>query len=125
MLKPQSFGQSVEIQLSTSQWIGLITALLVSYFYASYWQSARQAPVLAMSLGEGALEPTPDDSDEDEEVVAEKDPPKKKRKKRAKPAGEAADDVVESPAKATKPEKADDVEADAPAGDDKPLPEPT
>jgi phosphatidylglycerol:prolipoprotein diacylglycerol transferase len=123
MLKPQSFGQSVEIQLSTSQWIGLITALLVSYFYASYWQSARQAPVLAMSLGEGALEPTPDDDEEeDEEVVAEKEAPKKKKKKRAKPAGEAAADVVDS---TDKPEKKDDVEADAPSGDDKPLPEPT
>jgi phosphatidylglycerol---prolipoprotein diacylglyceryl transferase len=121
MLRPQSFGQSVEIQLSTSQWIGLLTALLVSYFYASYWQRARQAPVLAMALGEGAMDPTAvEDEDEEEKVVVEEsDVPKKKKKKRAKPVVEATDDDEKSETKDDGPE------ADAPAGDDKPLPEPT
>jgi phosphatidylglycerol:prolipoprotein diacylglycerol transferase len=57
MLKPPSFGSSVTIQLSTSQWIGLTSALLVSYFYAKFWELARQQPVAAMglaSLGPGA-----------------------------------------------------------------------
>lgn len=55
LLKPATFGQSMAVQLSTSQWIGLLTALLASYFYAVLWQQARKNPVVAMSLGEGAL----------------------------------------------------------------------
>jgi phosphatidylglycerol:prolipoprotein diacylglycerol transferase len=50
-LKPPSFGSSVSVMLSTSQWIALISALLVSYFYAQYWAFARRSPTLAMSLG--------------------------------------------------------------------------
>lgn len=50
-LKPPSFGASVSVMLSTSQWIALFSALLVSYFYAQYWASARRRPALAMSLG--------------------------------------------------------------------------
>jgi phosphatidylglycerol:prolipoprotein diacylglycerol transferase len=59
MLKPPSFGSSVTILLSTSQWIGLVSALLVSYFYAQFWDVARKQPALAMSvasLGPGAEE---------------------------------------------------------------------
>jgi phosphatidylglycerol:prolipoprotein diacylglycerol transferase len=59
MLKPQSFGASVSTQLSTSQWIGLLTACAVSYFYARYWEDARKQPLAAMnkeSLGPGAME---------------------------------------------------------------------
>jgi phosphatidylglycerol:prolipoprotein diacylglycerol transferase len=57
LLKPPSFGQSVSTQLSTSQWIGVVTALLVSFFYARFWVEAGKQPKLAMSkesLGEGA-----------------------------------------------------------------------
>jgi phosphatidylglycerol:prolipoprotein diacylglycerol transferase len=57
MLKPQSFGASVSIQLSTSQWIGLLTALAVSGFYAQFSQDAKRQPKAAMSretLGDGA-----------------------------------------------------------------------
>jgi len=50
MLRPPSFGTSVTIQLSTSQWIGLVTALLVSYFYAQFWASAGKQAGAAMSL---------------------------------------------------------------------------
>ncbi len=57
ILKPPSFGTSVTVVLSTSQWIGLVTALLVSYFYAQFWDVARRRPKAAMSLaslGSGA-----------------------------------------------------------------------
>jgi phosphatidylglycerol:prolipoprotein diacylglycerol transferase len=57
LLKPPSFGDSVTVQLSTSQWIGLVTALLVSYFYVQFWTMARKQPGVAMnlaSLGPGA-----------------------------------------------------------------------
>ncbi len=72
ILRPPSFGASVSVMLSTSQWIALISALLVSYFYAQYWASARQNPVLAMSLGTMGSLPAPRgegkaDEDEDEE----------------------------------------------------------
>ena len=99
MLKPQSFGATVNTQLSTSQWIGLGTALLVSYFYAQYWEAARKTPRLAMgpeSLGPGAAiesereaeeeaaseeDDAPIDEDELTETKAEAPKPKKKRKK--------------------------------------------
>jgi phosphatidylglycerol---prolipoprotein diacylglyceryl transferase len=58
-LKPPSFGASVSMQLSTSQWIGFLTALAVSFFYAQYWDVAQKQPKLAMSvetLGPGAVE---------------------------------------------------------------------
>jgi phosphatidylglycerol:prolipoprotein diacylglycerol transferase len=54
-LKPESFGQTVPYQLSTSQLIGLGSALAVSFFYARYWEDARKHPRLAMSLGDTAV----------------------------------------------------------------------
>lgn len=89
-LKPASFGQSANVQLSTSQWIALTTALLVSYFYAQLWQSARKAPAMAMALGEGATleaeeEREKEIADEDDErAEATEDAPKKKKKKKTK-----------------------------------------
>jgi len=54
-LKPASFAQTVPYQLSTSQIIGLLSALTVSYFYARFWEEARKNPTLAMSLGDAAM----------------------------------------------------------------------
>jgi phosphatidylglycerol:prolipoprotein diacylglycerol transferase len=55
-LKPDSFGETVPYQLSTSQWIGLLSALAVSYFFARFWPQAMKSPAFAMSLGDpGAL----------------------------------------------------------------------
>ncbi len=51
-LKPASFGQTVPYQLSTSQLIGVGSALIVAFFYARYWEDARKNPRLAMSLGD-------------------------------------------------------------------------
>jgi phosphatidylglycerol---prolipoprotein diacylglyceryl transferase len=80
MLKPPSFGKQVSIQLSTSQWIGLLTAAVVSYFYARFWETARKSPALAMGLESlGDIKPTSDDAgprrrrddddDDDDDVV--------------------------------------------------------
>jgi hypothetical protein len=95
-LKPPSFGSSISVQLSTSQWIALSTALLVSYFYAQYWAEARRSPALAMSLGSlgpGAVAMTKDavpaeSLDEthpteelDSDTLAEAPSSKRKRKK--------------------------------------------
>jgi phosphatidylglycerol---prolipoprotein diacylglyceryl transferase len=51
-LKPAEFAQSEPYQLSTSQLIGLLSALAVSFFYARLWQQSRNHPVAAMSLGD-------------------------------------------------------------------------
>jgi phosphatidylglycerol:prolipoprotein diacylglycerol transferase len=53
-LKPASFAQTVPYQLSTSQLIGFLSALVVAYFYARFWEQARKNPRLAMSLGDAA-----------------------------------------------------------------------
>ncbi len=114
-LKPASFGSSVSVQLSTSQWIALGTALLVSYFYAQYWAEARRSPNLAMSLAslgpgaqpsEGDAADEPADSDEEKEPAARADrdadddddrdatiaeAPAPKRKKRKKKGGRPAE----------------------------------
>ncbi|MBL9109259.1 MAG: hypothetical protein JNM74_08315, partial [Myxococcales bacterium] len=53
-----SFGKSEVVQLSTSQGIGLASALLCAFYYAKLWEEARKNPAGAMSkatLGEGAL----------------------------------------------------------------------
>lgn len=114
-LAPKSFGQSVNVQLSTSQWIALTTALLVSYFYAQFWQSARKAPALAMSLGEGAIvheEKEAADEEDEERARAEAEEeaaPKKKKKKKKKVDGDAAETKVEG--------EADDAKREAKKGD--------
>jgi phosphatidylglycerol:prolipoprotein diacylglycerol transferase len=53
-LRPASFAQTVPYQLSTSQIIGLFSALAVAFFYARFWEQARKNPTLAMSLGDAA-----------------------------------------------------------------------
>jgi hypothetical protein len=74
ILRPPSFGDSVTVQLSTSQWIGFVSALVVSYFYAQFWTVARKQPGVAMSLAslgpgaELAAKGTKDDAADDEEA---------------------------------------------------------
>jgi phosphatidylglycerol:prolipoprotein diacylglycerol transferase len=53
-LRPASFGAPEPYQLSTSQIIGLLSALVVAYFYARFWEDAGKHPALAMSLGDSA-----------------------------------------------------------------------
>ena len=50
MLAPAKFGEVVQAHPSTSQWIGLLSAVVVAYFYARAWEIARKAPKAAMSL---------------------------------------------------------------------------
>jgi phosphatidylglycerol:prolipoprotein diacylglycerol transferase len=51
-LRPASFAETQPYQLSTSQGVGLLSALAVSYFYAHFWPQAIKAPKLAMSVGD-------------------------------------------------------------------------
>jgi phosphatidylglycerol:prolipoprotein diacylglycerol transferase len=69
-LRPATFAQTVSYQLSTSQLIGLLSALTVSIFYARFWEQARKNPKLAMSLGDEVtireLKGEPAESEEEE-----------------------------------------------------------
>jgi phosphatidylglycerol:prolipoprotein diacylglycerol transferase len=73
-LKPGQF-ESDPYNLSTSQFIGLLSAVVVAYFYAKYWEEARKNPQQAMSLGL---------------------PEEKKAKKKKKPVAEAEPDAQEA-----------------------------
>jgi phosphatidylglycerol:prolipoprotein diacylglycerol transferase len=81
-LRPASFAQTVPYQLSTSQLIGLLSALAVSFFYARFWEQARKNPKVAMSLGDvetiRALKGEPaeeEESEEEDESEEEADEP--------------------------------------------------
>lgn len=70
-LRPATFAQTVPYQLSTSQLIGLVSALVVSFFYARFWEQARRSPKLAMSVGDMAMirEMKGEDPDADDEAA--------------------------------------------------------
>lgn len=127
-LRPPTFGTTVLMHPSTSQWIGLVTAVLVAPFYALFLEAARRSPEVAMgpsSLGDFVR-------DEDEEEAPR---PKKKKKKdapavetekataeatseddgdaRASSSGETTDD--EAPEASADVEKKRDAEAPAPS----------
>ncbi len=72
-LKPPSFGSTVLVQLSTSQWIGLLTAVLAGFFYSSMWAESYKSPLLAMSLGDGIEARKIADAERDRERDAEED----------------------------------------------------
>lgn len=62
LLRPASFGKQQAVQLSTSQWIGLLSAVVCAYFYAKFWETARKSPKLAMGLESlGDIKATQDD----------------------------------------------------------------
>lgn len=76
-LRPPTFGTTVLTHPSTSQWIGLVTAVLVAPFYALFLEAARRSPEVAMgpsSLG---------DFVRDEETDEDAAPRPRKKKKRA------------------------------------------
>jgi phosphatidylglycerol:prolipoprotein diacylglycerol transferase len=102
MLVPVKFGEVVQAHPSTSQWIGLLSAVVVAVFYAQFWELARKSPKAAMSLESlGDIAPSKDeerprrrsdedDEDDDDDVddaaaeaeVVEAAPKKKKGKKK-------------------------------------------
>jgi phosphatidylglycerol:prolipoprotein diacylglycerol transferase len=92
LLKTDKFV-SDDYAYSTSQFIGLVSALAVCFFYARFWEDARRSPKLAMALGleglpEEPKEPAPrkkKDDDEDEEEELPRKPKKKLAKKKPEP----------------------------------------
>jgi len=142
MLAPAKFGEVIQAHPSTSQWIGVLSALVVAYFYAQAWEVARKSPKAAMSLESlGDIKPAKDegprrrrdeDDDEDGDAVehdgdeaaaaeeAEARPKKKKGKKKKglkAPAAKAADADADADEKADADANADD-EAEAKADAD-------
>lgn len=78
LMKPASFASAVPYQLSTSQLIGLFSALAVAFFYTRFWEEARKNPALALSLGDAATiralkGETAEDEAEEEEEESEED----------------------------------------------------
>lgn len=127
-LRPASFEQTTSYQLSTSQLIGLSSALVVSFFYARFWEEARKNPKLAMSLGDeasiralrgdpAAAEEAEEDDDEADEEPAEAPKPAARTGK-AKKKGLAAKEKAP-----TKP-KAEESDGEEPDGDADGEPEP-
>jgi phosphatidylglycerol:prolipoprotein diacylglycerol transferase len=123
LLKPASFGETQTVQLSTSQWIALGSALLVSFYYAKFWEEARKNPKLAMAIptvakAEAAEEEEDEDEDEDEAETEEAeaavkstvpDAPAPKRAKKGL--------VKKKKDEPKKAEKEEDAKADEPEGD--------
>jgi phosphatidylglycerol:prolipoprotein diacylglycerol transferase len=78
-MKPATFAQTVAYQLSTSQLIGLLSALTVAFFYARLWEQARANPRAAMLVGDpdilrelkGESEEEEDEEDDEDEAAAE------------------------------------------------------
>ncbi|CAN5897276.1 hypothetical protein BH11MYX4_BH11MYX4_05940 [soil metagenome] len=136
-LAPAKFGEVVQAHPSTSQWIGLLSAVVVAYVYAHFWEVARKSPKAAMSLETlGDIKPLKeeerprrrldeDDEDDDEAEVAEAEvevKPKKKGKKKkglrapaaiAATADEADGEKAEADEKADDEKEADGAEAEA------------
>ena len=50
-LKPPSFAAPTALQLSTSQWVGLLSSIAVAVAWSTYARSAELHPQAAMSLG--------------------------------------------------------------------------
>ena len=120
MLAPAKFGEVVQAHPSTSQWIGLLSAVVVAYFYAHFWEVARKSPKAAMSLETlGDIKPlreeerprrrVDEDDDEDGEDEAEAIAPVPLKKKGKKKKG------LRAPSAETAKADADDAEAEAEA----------
>jgi hypothetical protein len=108
-LKPGQF-ESDPYMLSTSQFIGLLSAVVVAYFYAKLWEEARKNPSAAMSLGlpseakkkkKKAVVEEPEEEDEEEDEEEEEESPEpvaaKKKPEKAKKEDEEEDEDEKEP----------------------------
>jgi phosphatidylglycerol:prolipoprotein diacylglycerol transferase len=121
-LRPASFAQTVPYQLSTSQLIGLLSALTVAFFYARFWEQARKTPRLAMSLGDPAairalkLAESGEQAEEADDEAEEEDgteAPAPRRRTKSKKAKKATKEQES-------PEEAEGEEADEGEGEPEP-----
>jgi len=121
LMRPASFGAVQLARLSTSQFIGLASALAVGFFWARFWLEAQRDPVSAMSLGHFVEEngEAKKAKDEDEEEEDEEDRPRKKRPAKKVAAKKAAEKpAAKKPAKVEAEEDEDEADEDEDEEDD-------
>ncbi len=112
LLKPATFGATLSIQFSTSQWIALFSALAVAFFYARFWDAARKAPKAAMSLA--SLGEIFEKEEEDARKAKKK---KKKAEAEAAKAGAGAAAEGEGESESKEDDAEDEPKKDATAGE--------
>ncbi len=128
-LKPGQFDSATPIQLSTSQWIGLLSAVGVAFAWSYFQRAAELDPEGAMSLGfePGAFDEEDEDEAEDEEEEAEEpaesDEPDAEQDDDKPAARKAARSKRRKKQKGRKaaeppPEKADDEQDESPSSEE-------
>ena len=130
-MRPGSFMTANIVQLSTSQWVGVLTAVAVSVAYMIFWKAAEAHPAEAMIINlrgfqaeQAKLEAKKTGEEEEPEAdeAEEEAPPKKAKKKKAKKAPqeevEAKFDDDEEPEKPST--KKEEVEAKFDDDDEEP-----
>ncbi len=114
-LAPAKFGEVATVRLSTSQLIGLVTGLLVSYFYAKAWVDAGKGEVAKTKAKKKKLEEEEEDEDDEEDDEEELAPTKDDKKPAAKPAGKKPDSKPSGKkGEKDKPKPADEDDDEAP-----------
>ena len=103
LTKPQSFAEATSLQLSTSQWIGLVTGVAAGIVWYTLAEGAKNHPEAAMSLGPGA-EPS---EEEEEEGRADEgdDEPSAPKPRRADQEDEERDEAAAEQPRAKKKKK--------------------
>jgi phosphatidylglycerol---prolipoprotein diacylglyceryl transferase len=104
-LRPGPFAMAVPIQLSTSQWIGLLSALGAAFAWERMGKAADEDPVRTMRLAAGD-EPLPselargrhddEDDDEDDEPSDENEAPRSKGRRSRRRQTEASEPAESS-----------------------------
>jgi phosphatidylglycerol:prolipoprotein diacylglycerol transferase len=129
VMRPGSFMTANIVQLSTSQWVGVLTAVAVSVAYMIYWKAAEAHPAEAMIINlrgfqaeQAKLEAKKTGEEEEPEAgeaeEEEEAPRKKAKKKKAKKAPQEEveakfDDDEDEPSKKKEEVAADDDEEPA------------
>jgi phosphatidylglycerol:prolipoprotein diacylglycerol transferase len=111
-LRPESFAPDTLVQLSTSQWIGILTAVASGVVWSIFYQNAQANPDAAMKI---QLPPSEEAEAEAEETEAEAKPKSAAQARKSKPQPRKSKKTTPTPE--PKPE-ADDTEV----GEEKPEP---
>ncbi len=114
LFRPDSFAGAELVQLSTSQFVGLASALAVAGGYVIYDKAAREHPETAMSLGLPEGQAQLGDEDEDEE---DEESPRERRRKRSQARTKGGDEARKR-ARGKRPKKAEAKAAKAAEPDD-------
>jgi phosphatidylglycerol:prolipoprotein diacylglycerol transferase len=106
MLRPASFADAQLTQLSTSQWVGLLTAVAVSVGFALFWKVAEAHPEQAMAIDLSGFQeveaarnrkgPAPVESKAEEEQQEEDDEDQPKKPVKAAGRADGAAKVVDA-----------------------------